>query len=429
MSNLDPLYVAVQSRPRPEDVAELILSLTPDGIARDDRMVLEKAARHSLRNSIHAYSSMAADFKRPTGADRQVKVASILFKVEPLSAIDCLNPKTVSTFLAGVTGQILRGVGHMNFKEDRLNREDRLKAGVVKGHRAYNKRFRVLVRLEEKIQRMIRNDMKLGFTQMAKSSHATRLSREELLTDSCTASFVAYMTARMNLRSQFTNGSQTRAFDTIAEMLYRRATEIRSPNWWAIAHVHPEAVVLNNLTDEQRGRLMALWFNDLKEIGDFLGTLAKENSLNLRTMVVGKGMDSTTWNATAGAWNKTRAGWVELLYAMGADAFLAVFCPGKVMRVMAGDVVRWHGKLHPGTQVWADLPKPWMVMQGEISCTRKMIEDACSTYRVDPKGWILPRSPKKAVQFRLTPELVHGVTVGSAYLASVLRKAGVFSGK
>jgi predicted PhzF superfamily epimerase YddE/YHI9 len=43
----------------------------------------------------------------------------------------------------------------------------------------------------------------------------------------------------MSLRSVFTNGSQERAYDEIAEVLLHHALS-GAPSWFALAHVHPE---------------------------------------------------------------------------------------------------------------------------------------------------------------------------------------------
>jgi hypothetical protein len=102
---------------------------------------------------------------------------------------------------------------------------------------------------------------------------------------------------------------------------------------------------------------------------------------------------------------------------------------------MAADVVRWHqatgGKIDPNTGVWAELPLPWEVFNGEKACTRQLVETVCEKYDIDAvkTGWIAPRAERKTVAFTPTPELVHGVVVSNPSLAAVLRKAGWFSGK
>ncbi|WP_051697438.1 hypothetical protein [Prevotella sp. 10(H)] len=137
------------------------------------------------------------------------------------------------------------------------------------------------------------------------------------------------------------------------------------------------------------------------------------SDINLKNMVVKKGNDSTTWNDTAGAWNKSRDNWMNLIYAMGMDDLLDTLCFGKVLRLMAGDVVYWHissgGKLDPNTDDWNNLPLPWNVFEGKAICNRKIISDICYKVELNPEksGWIAPRE-HKVVPFRPTPELVPG---------------------
>jgi hypothetical protein len=113
---------------------------------------------------------------------------------------------------------------------------------------------------------------------------------------------------------------------------------------------------------------------------------------------------------------------------------LDLMCFGKVLRLMAGDVAAWHlmlgGELEPDTKVWSEVPLPWEVLSGEAVCTRAMVEEICRKHGVDPekKGWTAAPQ-KKVVEFRPTPELVHGVTVSNPQLAAAIKKAGWFSGK
>lgn len=428
MSNAHDLYISVQSRPRPEDVAALVSELLGSRLSAAENQVLNVAVRGSFKHNIGAYSSMAADFRRTDGAEKQVKVGADLFALPVLTAAECLDTERVQQFMYEASAKFGKAIGANDFKADRLTRSQRITLGATKGHRAYNKRFRFLARLEDKINRMLRSDMKTDHSRMAKSAFATHLAENELLSDLPTACFVAYMSARMNLRSQFTNGPQIRAYDNIAQMLYNHAKR-GNPNWWAIAHVFPESEVLGNLSDTEKARLMSLWFDALCGIANFLKETAKDNDLNTATMIVRRGQDSSTWNATAGAWNKVRMGWIGLLHAMGAEGILDKVCPGKVLRLMAADVARWHGGLHPDTKVWAELPAPWLVFNGDADCPRELVEAVCDKHGVDRKGWTTPRDGRHATAYTPTPELVHGVTVYSPALAKVLRKAGFFSGK
>ncbi len=233
----------------------------------------------------------------------------------------------------------------------------------------------------------------------------------------------------------FTNGPQARAYDEVAEMLLDRCRRSASAHWWVVAHVHPTAEVLGHLPHERLGRLLAAWFGLLTGIAGLLREVWEKSRFDRATMIVRCGDDSTTWNATAGAWNKAREGWIEVLHALGMDNLLDRLCPGKVLRLMAADVAAWHraggGGLEPDTAVWAELPAPSNVLDGSASCTRAEVEAVCRRHGVDPvaKGWTQPRPERVAEPFRPTPELVHGVEVGHPGLALLLRKMGVFSGK
>ncbi|MEL6821107.1 MAG: hypothetical protein AAFP70_05050, partial [Calditrichota bacterium] len=188
------------------------------------------------------------------------------------------------------------------------------------------------------------------------------------------------------------------------------------------------------ISDEQKGILLGRWTDILQQISGRLEELWKSSDFNPDTMIVKPGNDSTAWNIAAGAWNKARDSWMNLMYAMGTEYILDELCFGKVMRLMASDLANWFrisGRgLEVNTKVWQQLPYPWEVFSGKTTCTRKMIERACFDANVDAEkaGWIAPRYHGIA-EYRPTPELVHGVAISSPFLAAVLKKRGYFSGK
>lgn len=114
---------------------------------------------------------------------------------------------------------------------------------------------------------------------------------------------------------------------------------------------------------------------------------------------------------------------------------IEAMCPGKMLRLMAADVAYWHratgGDVHPDTKVWKELPKPWDVVLHQVPCPKSLVDWVCSTARIDPanSGWSAPKPTGRVETFSPTPELVHGVEVASPVLASIFRKAGLFSGK
>lgn len=447
MEYFKALYNCVQARPRPEDVAALALEALRGALQPAQERVLEKASRYALKNLVTGYTSMLQDFKGAPSAEVQVQKALELIACaktgDPAIAVWSRDPDRVFAFITAVGSVIGFDPAHTDFKRDRHNRvARRLHEPEMpwKGHRAYNKRWRLLKRIHVKATRMVREIQKCGMARTSKSSFATRLSYEEFATDLPTACFVAYMTANLSRRSTFTVTSQAAAFDKVAKALYLHAAgRPHGTNWFAVAHVMPDPIVLANLNDEQKGRLLGLATKEMEEVGAFLEAEwekfdPKPDRLH---MVVSRGQDSTTWNQAAGAWNKAREQWMNLLYATGNDALLDVLCPGKAMRLMAADVTAWHQRagdtVHPDQRVWSVLPHPWTVLDlGQTFVpyiTRSLIEEICKENNAKSEGWVKPRGERIAAEWSPTPELVHGVAVSSPRLAKILRHAGAFSGK
>lgn len=437
MATIDDLFLSLSQRQRPEDVAETVRQTLSGRLTSREAKILDLAASGSHSRLPGGYSSMSAAFLAPVGLVGQVRTARDLFPT--IAAPDeaaCGDREILAPYVAEASATIARSPGKNSFKEDRLDRAGRAAVGLGElSKRQYNKRFRLLTRMEAKLATLELEIRKREYTLVSKSRLASRLTRDEFAADLDSACFTAYLTARANLRSVFTNGPQQRSYDEISEMLFERCRRNSATNWWAVAHIHPDPEVLARLTDEQMGRFLTIWFGLLGGIAGLLRQVWEKSKFDRRTMIVRRGDDSTTWNATAGAWNKAREGWVAVLHAMGFEEMIERFCPGKAMRLMAADVAAWHrrsgGGLEPDTEVWADLPAPWEVLDGSATCTRAEVEAACRKHGVEPvqKGWTAPRPKRTAEAYRPTPELVHGVEVGDPGLALFLRKLGVFSGK
>ncbi|GHO85865.1 hypothetical protein [Dictyobacter formicarum] len=435
MSNMDKLFQSLHQRRRPEDVAQLILEQLTGRLNGQQKAILQNAAQGSLKQRFLTYTSMLEDFAKPVGLARQVAVAGNLFNIPPLAADQCDNPTLVENYIHQVNQQIKKDFGRNDFKAHRLNHEAREAAGMDISRRRYNKLFRILTRMEAKLQTLINEWKKLELTKIGKSGFSSRITWEMFSADKNSACFIAYYVARCNLRSEFTIAGQQRPYDEIADMLFSRCQNSSTTNWWAIAHVYPDQNVLLHLSDEQKGNLLGKWFSVLQEIAGLLKETWEKSKIKRETMVVRPGNDSSTWNTMASAWNRARDHWVALIYALGMEEILDKVWPGKVLRLMAADVVAWHyrsgGKLDPNTDVWKELPLSWEVLAGTSTCTRQMVEEVCHKHGLDPEksGWTTPRPRKIVAKFRPTPELVHGVTIENPYLATFLRKAGVFSGK
>lgn len=404
------LFEMLQARVMPEDVA-LLLEREGDFTAAE-RKVLDAAVPYWRRRN-PAHSRMPQDFARPkSGVRQQETVFQALFSIVP-------SPEVLKAELDRFTA--LKG----------QRKAARRAAGMFKNARWVNKRFRLLKTIERKQDRFAANQELYLFTRVSKAGLSIEIPYQLFAADVNTAMFVTYLAARMNRRSVFTNSSQDRAYDKVAEMLMTRCKQSSTAQWFVIAHLLPDAEVIAHLSQHEKGVLVGRWYALMAAMSKRLRNAWTDDIDQLR-MVVKRGNDSSTWNSVAGAWNKAREHWISLTTAIAGDAFLELFCPGKVMRLMAGDVARWHrssgGDIHPDTLVWATLPLPWKVFEGEASCTMRDVETACERAKANFKSWGVRRE-RQAVETKYTPELVHGVEVSSPELAKALRKAGVFSGK
>lgn len=427
-SVLQELYRSLDQRWRPEEVAQKVLVLLdPSG---SERQLIEKAANAGRRN---LWSSMSADFQRPVDMQRQLSVAEELFGKQLSFQPDDVTK--IEEWITKAESSIGKTFGRNDFKHDRLPKGERKKQGIDISRRQYNKLFRLSVRLEEKMHRLAREQFKRSLTLASKNRLAANIGWDDFASSLDSACFIAYFVSRCNLRSIFTNTTQGRPYDEICDSLMKRCQRSAATvNWWAIAHVMPTFEVLTHLDDQQKGVLLGDYFSMMQDAAQFLKELWETNDLR-NDMVVQRGNDSTTWNVTAGAWNKLRDGWISLMYELGLVDAAEEMCPGKVLRLMAADVAWWHrqsgGDVHPDTSVWQELPRPWQVLAGDASCPKSLVDSVCVKHGLDPikSGWSAPKPGRHIEKFTPTPELVHGVAVSSPLLAAIFRKSGVFSGK
>lgn len=439
-ASITPLVETLQRRKRPEDVADLILQLQGDLPMSDQaRHLVAQAARGSLRHHHAGFSSMLEEFRRPDPMNFGV-AAAIFQEVE--APRDPRDPVAIEAYLRAIGPRIAKAWGENSFLKDRLNREEREAAGVEESRRGYNKRFRLLQRMEDRLGRLAKSVRLYELQRTSKGGLASQLTDAEFQGDPYAAAFVAYYTARANLRSTFTIDPQAKAFDQIAKALLERATQAAADGaivaWKPIASVFPRADVVARLTEHEKGEMLGRWWQIIQSASEVLADawaqLEQTGRMDKTSMMVRRGMDSSTWNTAAGAWNKARDGWIAFLAATGQLGVLDLACPGKVMRLMAADVMNWHqaagGRVDPNTAVWAALPMPWEVLRGTASSTRQEVEQVCNQYRLDPvgSGWTGPRSRQQVDTYTPTPELVHGVAVSCPELAMLMRKALVAAG-
>jgi hypothetical protein len=456
----EQLHASLDTRMTPEAVCALICAVPSTGFMPAQRRMLERVARTRAGH----YSSMGDDFERPVPADHKVRVLLALVGKEV--------PKDVFAQLAGdpwmLAGQLqmLMPGPPIQFA-DRMTRRELAAAEIPVSKRRYNRMLRHVARTRARVARLKRQILIRQLILVGRSGLAYSITVDEMRADPAGACFVAYWSAQRNRRREFTTGSKPNPFDQIAGILLGRCQQSATTDWWMIAHARPSPGVVAQLSDMRQGELMGQWFGFMRLAAELLReayaswpTVDVEPILpdivwaarpglmppaaargaytstviRLDEMVVRPGVDSSTWNTLASAYNQARAGWINCLEAAGALDLLDAVCPGKVMRLMAGDLVSLHqrggGGLDPETRVWAALPLPWDVLTGEV-CTAETVEQACAQQGVNAwtEGWTAPREAGPEGQWQPTPDLVHGVEIADPLWAGLLRRAGVFSGQ
>lgn len=422
-STLKRLYVSLSERWRPEDVA-VIVKHADDLDPRIVKLLSPVCPRWRT-------SAMPTQFEKPKDLSTFLRKAKELF---PDIAAPSVN--ATESQIAGYVAFLSQHLGLGSDFEHRLTRKQRFKHNArtlpYRGHRAYNKRARFVIRFSRRFARFQAFGELTEMARVAKVRLAHQIDRRQFLRDEYSAVLIAYITARLGVRSLFTWSRQMRAFDEVAEALFNLAEHHGKPAWFALAHVLPTPRVMQHLSDAQKGKMLGKWYEIMVRCCDLGESLFDNPSYNVERLVVKRGNDSSRWNELAGAFNKARDGWINSLYAIGAEALLETHAPPKWLRLMAADVVFMHsrygsGGLEPDTAVWQDLPKPWKVVKNGARCDRQMIEDACARHGVKGKGWIAPRG-EFVEDFTPTPELLHGVIVESAALGTLLKKQGYFAG-
>lgn len=447
MSWIRDLHATLDKRVMPEDVARIILG--SNGWAGIPAPLWHELARVSHARPLWYWSSMRDDFERPDDCSALLTAAGRIFGY-PADGIDPADPDQVGGFLNTMGALIGWGPGQdWHF---RMNREQRAEYAVYHpalagmSRRQYDKRYRALLHLEDKATRMYERLRFRRLVLIGRSGFAADIEPERFERDPMTACLIAYLAARKNRRRLFTLSSKENPVDGAAQMMLDYVLAAPGSDFEMLAMVHPRPEILARMDEVAVGSLMGAWWEVMRECAGGLkqawpgdpvldGTGRTISGVNPLTMIVHRGMDSSTWNTMASAYNAARAGWLNCATASAATQGLTgPFLPGKVMRLMAADLAWWHqasgGDVDPDTQVWARLPKPWTVMDGSARCTRADVEAACAEAGVDAaaRGWTAPRADGAVAVFTPTPELVHGVTIASPEWAALLRRAGVFAG-
>lgn len=437
MTWIETLHQTLDRRATPEQVARTIR----DSGIRWPAAVQVELARVAAACPPWHVTSMPEDFERADDCRAQLAAAGRMFGVD----VSHVRPSDVQAIGELIT-ELGRRVGGwqpgQDWKADRLNKAERRSAPyteVARGlasKRQYNRHVRVLRHLWDKAVRMGGMQHQRELVLIGRSGFASRITLDRFQGDPVTACFVAYFTARKNRRRMFTVAGRENPVDRLAQGLLDVAMTGEQPDWEMLAWVYPRAAVLVRLASRQLGALLGDWHAVMA------GTAAElerawpgDENVNRMTMIVRRGMDSSTWNTMAQAYNAARSAWLGCVAASGALPLLGPACPGKVMRLMAADLAWWHrasgGDVDPNTTVWARLPLPWQVLAGTHRCTADDVRAACAEAGLDPVagGWLAPLPDGAPAEFTPTPDLVHGIAVSDPAWAAVLRRGGAFSGK
>lgn len=431
---LRELHKSLDSRLRPEDVLAIIVRGRPSAVPDEWRR--QFIAAGSGRRGYQAWSSMSSDFVRPVGAARQLASAKRAFgtAADNIHYFDLTSPNIHPDSVTDVGWVVEKLAAQLGGSGQRLDRDERKRAGVELSRRKYNRQWRAMRRLHHKGRKLETEIEKRELQIIGRSGFVSQISLERFAADPTAAHFIAYWVARKNLRRQFALEGKQNPMDEVATWFLLQCTKADTIDWAMIAMACPNVGVLNKLTDDEKGELLAKWFTVLRTCAGVLKQ-AWPADVDKFTMTVKRGHDSSTWNTVAQAYNTARASWLACIAALGAERMLDAACPGKVMRLMAADLARWHASvgsvIEPNTKVWGLLPMPWDVLDGRATCSRAFVQRACAAAGLDPQlaGWTAPRPAAPPAPFTVTPELVHGVTVASPEWAMLLRRAGVFSGK
>lgn len=411
-------------------VAEAVLALevAPKGSELERELA-------GLAKSPNWYDEMSGDFDRVDPADSQLKTFAELFPVLYVEGLDAGDPEQLK-YLARRGLDVLgageypsAGAALRDFRAIELN-----EGMMVTTPKALRKRLRFLRDFEDKTARL-EDGLRLRRAQMqAKSRLAYAVDAEAC--DDLTLSFCAYLASRANRRSMFTVGEQSRAQDTISAALEELLKESPTTNWAQVALVKPTKKVIEQLAPEARGELIGRFHAALADSAAALEDLYPHLPERMhKEMVMVKGVDSSRWNAYAGALNTMRSAWISAVLAADLPEVLERYLPGKAPRLMASDLVHWHraeGKeLHEDTRLFNALPFPWEVVSGKVMLDRETVERAASAAGVDAvsTGWVGPRTNVALERPEAEPALVHGVVVSDPQLAKNLRRCGVFSAK
>ena len=401
MTTWTVLHQSMEQRWRPEDVAALATELVPD-IAP----ILAPA---------RGFAGRTVRVQGFRGHSIDTSITSLFpgLPEDPVAAVEQLRQDTGLT-----TGDLRHRMPSVLRKET-----------TTLSRRQYMKRCRILVALERKLERRTERGRFVRWTRIAQSGWSVDITLPDFMAmTQATRVFVAYYVARRQRQSVFSGSGQDPAMDEVANRLLRFVVATSSVALACSSHG-----ILSELSERQRTLMLIKGYREMLDMAVTMRDLWRETGADPFTMVVKRGMNSSDWNAIAGAWNAVRAMWLNLLFSLGREEDLDVMCPGKAMRLMAADVAAWHRSLGddegPDVKLFRRLPLPWDVALGTAKCTQIDVRAAAIEAGVQPDGWVRPKEAVEPVKTKPTMDLVHGVAVADPDLANMLRRAGWFSGK
>jgi hypothetical protein len=430
------LKASLSRRESTSDVAQAILGL---GFLPEHSELHKKLSELAHRGSYGYYDTVYDDYDRVDPADSQLETFSELFpniNLDEALSVTVDHASYVSVHQDLITSALYSlGVPAGLSANQALRERYTLDwtNGLASSKKAFVKRVRFLNSFEEKLGR-VADMVELRHAQMqAKSRLAYAVDADKL--DDVSLAFVAYLAARANRRSLFMLGGQSKAFDDISDAL--RGMISTDANWEQIAYVSPTMNVFEHLSQDALGRLMGKFHSKMTVAARHLGALFLTLPVRMRAeMVMVKGVDSSRWNAYAGALNTMRSAWISATIAAGFDSVLDKYLPGKAPRLMAADLVWWARnmgqELHEDTRMFAKLPYPWEVINGDKKLNRAKILSVArkaNVTNVDETGWVGPRTGVVSEVAAAEPITVHGIVVSDPHLAVMLRKSGAFSAK
>lgn len=432
----DLLKASLVRRESTVTVAKAILDL---GFLPKNSELHEKLANLSRRSSYGYYDSIYDDYDRVDSADDQLNTFAALFSninLDEALSVTVDHPSYVSIHQDLITSALYSLGVPAGWSANAALRERYSldwSNGSASSKKAFVKRLRFLNAFEEKLGR-VTDTLELRHAQMqAKSRLAYAVDADKL--DDVSLAFVAYLAARANRRSLFMLGGQSKAFDDVSDAL--RDMISADANWEQIAYVSPTMNVFEHLSQDALGRLMGKFHSEMTVAARHLGQLFHSLPVRMRAeMVMVKGVDSSRWNAYAGALNTMRSAWISATIAAGFGAVLDKYLPGKAPRLMAADLVWWARnmgqELHEDTRMFSKLPYPWEVINGDKKLNRAKILSVArkaNVTNVDETGWVGPRTNVISEVAAAEPITVHGIVVADPHLAVMLRKSGAFSAK